>query len=782
MKAVFFSFFLVLSFVGTIHAQNRSDGNFLNEAIRSLQGKMSFQIYQYDGNKIKEKHAVNVSGKTGLYTGNLNIDGSRWKCAVINGATAEDGSSDLKVTFSLEKGSLSSAGVAVAFDFNKWSEKNYLLIPAAVYNGNRFRVVNSGYMAPYPKSDYGNKHASLLFSDCPRLSFEPGKASKIELLTGNASTPGICFFSPGLQRGFILLTDQKTRFGNSGMFVEENAGRNEARFIISAPGVRERIADFGRFRNSGDSGADWKGGDEIVLHFRLYSFPAGSVPSLLKKFMAVRKSFTGPNHPNNIVPFSAVTHFTTDFEDAQRWYEDSTGSFYRSSNNNIFQLGWAGGLQNTFPHLALGDSLHRDHVFKNINLVVSKMQGKSGYFFGFFDHDNFLSDRDSIPNAAMVRKNSDVLFWLVKHFLLLKAQGGDVLIKHEWEQAAKKLARAFVKTWKENGQFGQYVNPVTGKVIIFNSTAGAIAPAGLALASVYFHKPEYLEVAKASAMYFYNQYVIKLGLTGGCCGDILQDADAETAFGLLESMMALYFTTGDKQWLSRAKVEADLCATWTLSYDEEFPPGSTLNTLHAHVAGAVFASVQNKHAAPGICTSSGDYLFKLYRATGDRCYADLLRDIVHAHAEVMEIPGRHTTGMAPGSSMERIQPTDADGEEAIGQILHSSNTWTETNGMLMALEIPSVYLRMDKNEMYIFDAIKVETIKRDAGGVTLRISNPCRFGASVSIFSENGQQAERPLRYTAFLKWPKIGIQPGETKTILIKRQNHQYKIVELKS
>ena len=398
------------------------------------------------------------------------------------------------------------------------------------------------------------------------------------------------------------------------------------------------------------------------------------------------------------------------------------------------------------------------------------MQGKSGYFFGVFDHGHCLSYRDGIRDAAMVRKNADVLFWLVKHFLLLKARGQGALIQPDWEQVAKRIAQAFIQTWKENGQFGQYINPGTGKIIIFNSTAGAIAPAGLALAAEYFNDPEYLQVAKASALYLYSKYTVKLGLTGGCCGDILQDADSETVFGLLESMMALYFATGNGQWLSRAKAEANLCATWTLSYDEEFPLGSTLNTLRAHVAGAVFASVQNKHAAPGICTSSGDYLFKLYRAIGDRCYADLLRDIIHAHAEVMETPNRPTTGMGSGTSMERIQPTDADGEGTIGKILHTSNTWTETNGMLMALEIPSVYVRMDKNETYVFDAIKVETIKRNAAGITLRISNPTRFNAHISVFSENSRQAQQPLGYTAFLQWPKFDIQPGETKIILVRK------------
>ena len=104
-------------------------------------------------------------------------------------------------------------------------------MPAAVYDGNRFHVVNSGYMAAYPKSYYYNKNVPLLISNSPRLSYEGGDASKIELLTGNASTPAMCFYSPELHRGFILLTEQGTRFGNYGLFVEENAAQNAASLL-----------------------------------------------------------------------------------------------------------------------------------------------------------------------------------------------------------------------------------------------------------------------------------------------------------------------------------------------------------------------------------------------------------------------------------------------------------------------------------------------------------------------------------------------------------------------
>jgi hypothetical protein len=369
---------------------------------------------------------------------------------------------------------------------------------------------------------------------------------------------------------------------------------------------------------------------------------------------------------------------------------------------------------------------------------------------------------------AMVRKNCDALLWFIKHFMLLKEQGYASSIKSEWEKAARQLAEAFVATWKKYGQFGQYIDPDTGEIAVFNSTAGAIASASLALASEYFNEKQFLKVALEAADYYYNRDVVKQGLTGGHCGDISQDADSESCFGFLESLMAMYHYTGDEQWLQKAKVQAALCSTWAISYDIKFPETSQIAKLQSNMAGAVWASIQNKHAAPGICTSSGDYLFKLYRATGDPLYADLIRDIQHAHTEAVDMPGHRTTNYGFGTSMERIQPSDAEGRGSIGNYIHTRNSWTETNGMLMDLEIPGIYLKTDKNELFVFDHVEAKVVKHSKDETVVSLANKTPYDARVAIFAETSTQAKKPMSFVAFTHWPKVALQSGEIKLITV--------------
>ena len=150
-----------------------------------------------------------------------------------------------------------------------------------------------------------------------------------------------------------------------------------------------------------------------------------------------------------------------------------------------------------------------------------------------------------------------------------------------------------------------------------------------------------------------------------------------------------------------------------------------LGRLDAKLAGIYRASTQNKRRAPGICTGSGDPLFKIYRHTGNKLVADLLNDIIHAHGESIR-PGGYTN--------ERLTYCDADSRGERGNHLTG---WNELNGFLMALEIPGIYLQTDTDRFYVFDHIEARLVKRDNHSVILEITNPIDYDADVSIFTEN---------------------------------------------
>lgn len=663
---------------------------------------------------------------------------------------------DVTVSVKLLKGEATSAGIALAFDIANWSTDNYVMIPASVYNGNRNRVVNREYATGLDRADLYKKDLQLTTVNLPQLSPDPGKLSKIEVSACNATTPAMCFYNKRSKRAFIALAEQGIRVGDAvidnGISIEESPDRSHATLVISAPGVRERKPEFIGFSKSPDRGIQWKAGDEVTLRLRLYSFATPNIPGLLDKFMSVRKEVTGPNHPRNLIPFSEVTRIMTNNID-KRFYNGNDSKFYCPENAQWISFGWVGGLMDTFPMLALGDQLHLDHVTNTFDFAIPRAQGASGYFYGALGHDGKCFGRegyDEHPEICLTRKNGDVLFWMIKQFNLLKAQGRVNAVKPEWELNIKRLAQAFVYTWKKDGQWGNFINNQTGDVAVYNTSSGVTAIGGLALAANYYGNPEFLQIAEDAADLYYNRDFVKLGMTTGACADILQNADSETAAGFMTSLMTLYEVTGDLKWLEKSRNLANLCSTWTVSYDYELPPSTELAQLGAKLTGAVWASTQNKHGAPGICTSSGDPLFKIYRATGDHRYAELMHDIVHAHAE----------GIQPnGNISERLTYCDADSRGTRG----GYTGWNELNGILMAMELPGIYLRTDRNEIYVFDHVEAKIVKRAKDGIVLSIRNPTRYNASISILAETLALSKKPLGNTSFLKWPKVGAKAGET-------------------
>jgi hypothetical protein len=223
--------------------------------------------------------------------------------------------------------------------------------------------------------------------------------------------------------------------------------------------------------------------------------------------------------------------------------------------------------------------------------------------------------------------------------------------------------------------------------------------------------------------------------------------------------MAVYEATGEKKWMEMCRNVANLTATWVVSYDYELPKETELARLGAKLTGAVWASTQNKHGAPGFCTLSGDPLFKIFRNCGDIRYADLMRDVVHAWAE----------GIKPGGEItERLTYCDADNRGSRGGSEFGSTGWNELNGILMAMELPGIYLQTNSDKFYVFDHIEAKVTDRSENGIILQITNPTKYDANVTIFAEESAQSKEPMDCTAFLNWPFVFVKAGKTMNLSV--------------
>lgn len=75
-------------------------------------------------------------------------------------------------------------------------------------------------------------------------------------------------------------------------------------------------------------------------------------------------------------------------------------------------------------------------------------------------------------------------------------------------------------------------------------------------------------------------------------------------------------------------------------------------------------------ALPGICTHSGAAFLRLYRATENPFYLDLLRDITRAIPQYLSTKENPIPGLQEGWISERVSTTDW--LEGIGEIMTGS--------------------------------------------------------------------------------------------------------------
>jgi hypothetical protein len=586
-----------------------------------------------------------------------DTNGVTWKLRVESAAVAgEPDARDFRLTWMVTTGQVESTSVGVEFEFKDWSPENFVLVPAAVYDGNRFDIKRIGYPPYWYNTNEWRIDMPTTMTPNPTLGRGPG-GGRIRLSTGDASVPLLAYQSPAKKVGWMVQTTQDSRFGNHQMLVEENDGRTTARFEIYTPA------------------ASWKAGETVTIPIRVYQFPAKTRTDLLHRFFEARKDLN-PVERKEELPFSAAWGLLYDLYQNHRW-DERTGLYWLSepgpgkSWNNIWQLGWCGGGQATLPMMIQGDEQARPRVTRNLDVIFAKTQAPSGFFYAIGNGDKFASfgfGKNFTNNDCLVRSQGDWLCMSQRQFQQIKAEGGTV--PAAWMAGLKKQADAFVRLWDKRGQFGQFVNVETGDLCVGGSTSGAIVPGGMALASQTFHERRYLKIAEAAARKYYKDFV-RAGYTTGGPGEILSAPDSESAFGLFESFMALHEITGNSEWLRDANELLPICASWTVAYDYHFPTNSAMGRIGAHSSGAVWANVQNKHGAPAICTWSGDSLLKYYRATGDRRALDLLTDIAHGVPQYVSRTDHLIGRLKPSEMCERVNLSAWEGARNVG----GSNFW-----------------------------------------------------------------------------------------------------------
>jgi len=684
------------------------------------------RVQYYTGNKISdfsefkfEKSHSSVVAK-----------GATWKCNEINNVI-DNNSKDLTYTFQLTSGKSPSAGVSVNFSFNDWNIDNYVIMPSAVYAGNRFEVLKYDYPPLFKKDNY-KVNMPVTITDVPRLNKYEGK-SRIDLNTGDMSTPSIGIYFPRLKKGMWILTEQATELGNSVLTLKENKERTSAEFSISAPCVREKIYTMTRLSESDETGVEWNKGDKVTIRCKIFVFDDVNSPAELNNhFVTIRKSFGKSSYIHQL-PFSEAFKLMEDQQNSECW--DEKNGFYTLGGegwNMKWQLGWVGGCMVTHPLSLIGQSLSKERSFRNYDKIITSSQAKSGFYYSCGNGTDWCSDCFTQPlpdNLLLLRKNADALYFFYKYCLFERSVNPNWQMPETWKQPLYKFANGFVTLWNRYGQFGQRIDIESGEIKIGGSNSAVMAIGGLALASQYENRSELLKVAEEAAVYYYENFTLK-GISCGGPGEILQNNDAESAFAMLESFVTLYEVIGENRWIKYAEDAAGMCSTWIVSYDYKFPSNSLFGRLDMHTTGAVWANTQNKHGGPGICTASGDCLLKLYRATGNKLYMQMLNDIAHNIMQYISRADRPISKQHPGWINERVNLSDWEGKEQIGGIFYG-NTWAQVSAMLTVAEIPGIYVNPSKKEIFVFD--HAEAVLE---GNQIKITNPTRFDARITIFIE----------------------------------------------
>lgn len=562
---------------------------------------------------------------------------------------------------------------SLSVEFGQWEEDAYVFLPACAYDGNRFKRRKQIYPPMYTEDECGVVPEPVM-SQVPGLN--PDGSGKIEVTTGDLSVPCFGVFFKHRQSAFFVFTEQACKGKNIGFAVESGS------LTLQFPAIRSVCYRICRNDEpSADSGFAVAAGETVTSKVMLRVFSCRDIPEFFRLFFQNRRCLLSDP--------PAKTEYTQKLWETMENHmnRDNFSGEYYAEMSKMWQCGWVGGGMSSLPLLKHGSVISKERAIQTLDYMTSKVSPQ-GFFYSTVINGEIVGDGCGVPHmmpSTLSRKNGDALYFLFKHF--------DVITpKPAWVTAAKTCADAFVRVYERYEDFGQFINVDTGELIFGGTTSGASVIGALVMAWRYFGEEIYLSVAMSAGEKYYRNFVAQ-GLTYGGPGEAMCAPDSESAYAMVESMVLLYEATKEDKWLCYAQDSLHLLSSWVMPYAYEFPAGCEFAKLQINTVGSVFANVQNKHSAPGLCTASGDAIYKLYKYTGNEAYLNLLRDIVSFLPQCVSTEERPIYSwdqppkkLLPGCICERVNTSDWEGPEYIGGVFDVS-CWCETSVLLTFMDL-----------------------------------------------------------------------------------------------
>ncbi len=606
----------------------------------------------------------------------------------------------------------------IAPDLAASPDDTYLLMPGIIYDGNRLAR---------PDGEIPRLNAANRFQlDTPVLSLSTTATLLYEKATGVT---------------LVTMTEVESGLGPSGFSYAMRPG--EHHLAVVAPLYREQHFRGHTYELCTPAGANVSAGQSF--HVTVFHLPThySSLAEFFAAFHDIREPAPFVRTPR--LPMSKAAeivewNFNTVDWCKEGFYINASPPDYDPVRQGCESLsmdwdlivGWCAGSITGYALLKAGDEQSQQRARAMLDLIAEGGISPSGLFWSNYGKGHWDTGNTKIAMHQHMRMPADAAFFFQKAIALEKSRGWE---HPDWVRAVASNLDAFAKLWRKNRDFGHFVNRETLKIEETGSAAGALCIGGLALGADLPNGQEYLAVAQEAADAYFERYVETGWLAGGPL-DIGITSDSESATAMLESFVTLYEATKNPQHLKYAQMAADILASWVVSYNAPFPPGTDCDRIKLQTVGGVLANSRNHHIGPTMATSSGDAFLRLYRNTGKAVYLKILQDVVSGLPQYLCYKPGQFTEMQVGMMSEQYNMTDELGTR--GHIWQVNASWGATGLLLSYGALPSIYVDRPRRTLAVFDQI---TATADYDAQKLNITNPTPYEAHITVATEAEHRA-----------------------------------------